>query len=104
MLFPRNIRSLGANYDELDVLLQQQNLKPIFVVLTGTWLTDIANLNIFRQNDFKHIATNNKTKERGGGVAFLSWEEKVLKILKRTASKKSKFLRSPQSVTNKNCF
>ena len=78
MLFPRNIRSVGANYDELDVLLQQQNFKPIFVFLTGTWLKDISNLNIFRQNDFKHIARNNKTKDRGGGVAILSWEEKVL--------------------------
>ena len=85
LLYLQNIRSLGANFDELNIELENLNIKPQFLIVTETWLREYSNLNIFCQDRWKSIETCNQKSERGGGVAVLSTEQNYITTIKKTS-------------------
>ena len=84
LLYLQNIRSLGANFVELNIELENLNIKPQFLIVTETWLREYSNLNIFSQDRWKSIETCNRKSERGGGVAVLSTEQNYITTITKT--------------------
>ena len=64
-----NIRSINKHFDELQILLDNQNKQQISVIgLTETWLSFDVNLP-YALNGYEFIV-NNRVNRTGGGVAF----------------------------------
>ena len=78
LLYLQNIRSLGANFGELNVELDFSKIKPRFLIVTEKWLHEYSILNIFRQSRWKSIETCNRNAQRDGGVAVLSTEQNYI--------------------------
>ena len=75
MLYLQSIRSLGANFDELNVEQEILNIQPRFLIVTETWLLKYSKLNIFCQDKWKSVEKRNQKAESGGGVAALSAQQ-----------------------------
>ena len=88
LLYLQNIRSLGANFDEVNIELENLNIKPQFLIVTETWLREYSNLSIFCQDRWKSIETCNRKSERGGGVAVLCTEQNYITTIKKNLSPK----------------
>ena len=85
LLYLQNIRSLGANFDELYIERENLKIKPRFLIVTKAWLREFSNLNIFCQDGWKSIETCNQKSQRGGGVAVFSTEQYYFTIIKKTS-------------------
>ena len=88
VLYLQNIRSLRANFDQLNIELEILNIKPQFLIVTETWLREYSNPKIFCQDRWKSIETCNRKSDRGGGVAVLSTEQNYISTIKKTSHQK----------------
>ena len=65
LLFLQNIKSLGANYDELIATFQANQIMPPLLALTETWLKDYSNNHnqLFCNESLQKIVTCNRPKK-----------------------------------------
>ena len=92
LLYLQNIRSLRANFDELNIELEILNIKPQFLIVTETWLREYSNPKIFCQDRWKSIESCNWKSDRVGGVAGLSTEQNYISTIKKTSHQKLQIL------------
>lgn len=64
-----NIRSLNENFNKLQILLYQFEIKPIIIVCTESW--DIANLNFFQLNGNETYYNNSNINRADGIVVYI---------------------------------
>ena len=66
-IYLQNIRSLGQNYDQLEVYHNQLPDEPLALVLTETRCSDETNLEGYRLPNLSTLVTCNRDKTGGGG-------------------------------------
>ena len=64
-----NIRSLNANFDELEYIVGSLEQKPLIIGLTETWLHQNSPVNAFSLEGYHSLITRNRANKGGGGVA-----------------------------------
>ena len=83
ILFHTNIRSLGANFDDLQLFLQILDKAPIAVCLSETWLKNCSSLDLFKFDHYRpplFVANLNKSS----GVAIYIRDDVSYEILEIT--------------------
>ena len=72
-MFYMNIRSLSKHYDELQMLLLQNQFQMLTVCLTETWLKN-ENVNLYNLPGYNSV-NNYRMKKPGGGVTIMIRED-----------------------------
>ena len=81
----QTIRSLRANFDELNIELKNLKIRPRFLIVAEIWLREYSNLNIFCQERWKSIEPCNQKSELGGAVPVLSTKQIYITTIKKTS-------------------
>ena len=84
LLMLQNIRSLGANYDEIMINVKNTSSKVPFIALMETWLKPISNLSTICQDEYIYILTCSRQRGKGGGIAIMCREETTMQTFKET--------------------
>ena len=84
LLMLQNIRSLGANYNELMINLKNTSSEVLFIALTETWLKPISNLSTICQDEYRNILTCSRQRGKGGCIAIMCREKTTIQTFKDT--------------------
>jgi hypothetical protein len=66
-MYHHNIRSLPKHFTEMKFLLDQLNIKPLFIGISETWLNE-NNKDLFCLEGYQNPYQSYRSKQKGGGV------------------------------------
>ena len=82
LLFLQNIRLLGLNYNDLLATFEANQIMPLLVALTETWLKDYSNNQLFCNKNLQLLLCATDQKQGDGGVALLASKEYQLSTIR----------------------